>query len=479
MSPGAIHGSDTVFCWGVKLTNCVKNGQNRKALDLFQTMQAEGVKPNSLIFVLSLKACANSRALEEGRLIHKQIIESGSGCESNIFLGNGLINMYAKCGRIEEACRVFNNLPARDAVSWNSLLMAYVKHRDGAERALELYSQMQQQHTEADNFTFAGVLQACASMKALEQGKLVHAQFLRSGHKADAFVSTSLMEMYTKCGCIEDAYRVFIYMAVHNVVTWTAMIMGFVQCGKGDRALELFKAMQQQGVEPNSITFMGALNACACLGALDEGKLVHAQIKQRRMESDLYIGSCLINMYTKCGSIADAWVVFNSMPKKDMVSWNIMLMGFGMHGLGNEALRLLEQMLQEGLETNSSTFISLLQACNHAGLVDEGCYFFEFLAPIYGVQAILEHYSSMVDIFGRSGFLNEAEDMIRSMFCLPDACVWMSLLGACTIHGNVEIGERAAKELLQLDPENTSAYVSLSKVYGGSTKFDTSAQIRN
>ncbi|KAH9530771.1 hypothetical protein CY35_19G002200 [Sphagnum magellanicum] len=271
--------------------------------------------------------------------------------------------------------------------------------------------------------------------------------------------------MYAKCGSMEDAQTVFNKMPSHDVVTWNSMILGHVKCGQGQKALELFQQMNKEGVKPDSVTFVGVLNACASIVALEEGRCVHQQIIESGWDSNVFVGNSLVDMYAKCGSMEDAQTVFNKMPSHDVISWNAILGGCAMHGHGNEALKLFEQMCEEGVKPDDITFVCLLSACSHAGLVDEGMSCYASMITVYMISPKSEHYSCMVDLLGRAGKLHEAENMIKVMPGKPYVPAWRALLGACKIHGNLEMGERVAKQFLELEPENAVDYVLLSNIY--------------
>jgi pentatricopeptide repeat protein len=473
LAPGSVQSN--IFSWNSRLARYVKAGQHENALELFQQMQQEGMIPDGFTFVQLLNACASLRALEEGRHIHMQIIQQG--CESDAYVGSSLVDMYAKCGSIEDAWRVFNRMPTRNVVAWSAMILGYVKSGQG-QKALELFHQMQHEGVQPDPVTFVGVLTACARVVALEEGRHVHEEIVQAGVESNVFVSNSLVDMYAKCGSMEDAWKVFNRMPTRNVVAWSAMILGHVKCGQGHKALALYRQMQQEGVEPDPITFVGVLNACASVAALEEGRHVEEQIIQSNYDTDIFLDSSLVDMYAKCGSLEDAWRVFNRMPIRDMVSWTAMLGGYAMHGRGKEALRHFEQMCEKGVEIDKITFVSLLSACSHGGLVDEGLHYFESMHLVYGISATVEHYACMIDLLGRSGCLEEAEDLIKIMFCAPHAAVWMALLGACSIHGNVEMGEHVAKQVFELDPGNAAAYVLLSNIYASAGKWDLSANVQ-
>ncbi len=456
-----------VVVWNAMILGCVKCGQGQKALELFQQMLCQGVEPDAIAFVGALNACANVGALGDGRHVHEQIIESGF--EDNVFVGCSLIDMYAKCGSIEDAWSVFNSMPLRDIVAWSAMILGHAKCGQG-QKALELFEQMQQEGVEPDYVTFMGVLNACASLGALEHGRRVHRQIIRSNCESHVYVGNSLVDMYVKCGSMEDAWRLFNKMPIRTVVAWSALILGHVKCGQGEKALELFRQMQLEGVEPDPVTFVGVLNACASVAALEEGRRVEEQIIQSCCEYDVFVGNSLVNMYSKCGSIDDAFRVFNELPSRDIVSWNAMLGGYAMHGHAKEAIAHVQQMCEDGLEIDNVTFVSLLSACSHAGLVDEGLHYLESMSIVYSIPAKLEHYSCIVDLLGRAGHLDDAEDLIKMMPCEPSGSVWKALLGACRIHGNVEMGECIAKKVLELDPGNSASYVPLANIYAAAGK---------
>jgi pentatricopeptide repeat protein len=232
-------------------------------------------------------------------------------------------------------------------------------------------------------------------------------------------VGNSLVDMYAKCGSIEDAWIVFNKMSSRDVVTWNAMILEHVKCGQGQKALQLFQQMQQENMQPDSVTFVAVLNACASIGALKEGRCAHAEIIQSGCESHVFVGNSLVDMYTKCGSIEDAWIVFNKMSSQDVVTWNAILGGCAMHGHGREALKCFESMCEEVVQPNDITFVCLLSACSHAGLVDEGMHLYASMLRDYMISAKSEHYTCMVDLLGRAGHLQEAENIIKAMPCTP------------------------------------------------------------
>ncbi|CAM6003174.1 unnamed protein product [Sphagnum balticum] len=472
MAPGTVQMHS--FSWNRRLAKYVKTGEYEKTMELFKQMQKRGMRPDRFTFVLVLNACVGLRALEEGRRAHQLIMQTG--CEADVFVGSSLVDMYAKCGRMEDAWRVFYKMPSQDVVTWPAMILGYVRCGQG-EKALELYKRMQQEGVQPDAVTFVGVLNACASLMALEEGRSVHQQMIQCGCHLDAFVGSSLVDMYAKCGSMEEASRVFNKLPSRAVVCWTAMIFGHVKYGEGHKALDLFHQMQEEGVQPDAVTFAGVLNACASIMALEEGRRAHERIIQSRCESHVFVTNSLVDMYVKCGSMEDACRVFNTMPSHDVVSWNALLGGFAMHGQGKEALVHFERMCEEGVHPDDITFVCLLSTCSHSGFVDEGLCFYALMTTVYRIPAKLEHYTCMVDLLGRAGHLQEAENMIQGMPCKPNAAIWMALLGACRIHGNVEMGERMAKRVLELEPKNAAGFVLLSNLYAATGNLELSENV--
>ncbi|KAJ7528371.1 hypothetical protein O6H91_15G000800 [Diphasiastrum complanatum] len=465
-----------VVSWTAMIAGYAQNGLGKEALALYEQMKQEGMQPNSLTLVLLLKACASLAALEQGKQLHSEIIKRGF--QSDVVVGSTLVNMYAKCGCTEDARELFDNMSERDVISWNAMIAGYAQNGLGKE-ALALYEQMKQEGVQPDNVTLVLLLKVCASIAALEQGKQLHYEIIKRGFQSDVVVGSTLVNMYAKCGCTEDARELFDNMSERDVVSWTAMIAGHAQNGLGKEALALYEQMKQEGVQPDNVTLVLLLNACASLAALEQGKQLHSVIMKRDFQSDVVVGSTLVDMYAKCGCTEGARELFDNMSERDVVSWNAMIAGYAQNGLGKEALALFEQMQREGTKPNEVTYISVLSACAHSGLVDQGRYFFDSMCKNQGVTPTKEHYACMVDLLGRAGCLADAELFINKMPIQPDIVVWMTLLGAARNHGHAEIGRRAFDRVVQLDPKNAAPYVLLSNIYAAAGKKDELAKIRN
>eukprot|EP01018_Ginkgo_biloba_P030407 Gb_26154 [translate_table: standard] len=452
-----------------------QNGRVHEALVLFRKMQIQGMKPNSAAISIILPACAHLADLQKGKEIHEYVIRNGFG--SDMFVMNALLDMYTKCGSTRIARQVFDQMPDRDVVSWNTMIAGYAQNGD-ANEALKLFAQMQVEDMKPDSVTIASVLPACAHLAALQPGKDIHAFVIRNGLESEDVVGNALLTMYIKCGNIEDAHRTFGKMLQSDVVSWNAMIAGYAQNGHGNEALKWFCRMQLVGVKPNSVTIASVLPACANLAILHWGKEIHGYIIRSGFEMDVFVGSALIDMYAKCGFIDFAQQVFVKMFEQNVVVWNAMIAGYGMHGFGQDALSLFYQMQQVGIMPDHITFVSVLSACSHAGLVDKGRQFIDCMHRDYGITPTVEHYACVVDLLGRAGYLDEADDFIRKMPIEPNAGTWGALLGACRIHCNMDLAVYVAEQLFKLEPENDGYYVLLSNIYAAAGRWADVAKVR-
>ncbi|KAJ7541880.1 hypothetical protein O6H91_10G080800 [Diphasiastrum complanatum] len=469
-----MHKRDVVS-WTALIAGYARQGLGKEVLDLYEQMKQEGVQPDNVTYVVLLKACASITSLEQGKQLHSDIVESGF--ESDVNVRNALVDMYAKCGCIEDAREVFNNMQKRDLVSWNAMIAGYAQHGLGKD-ALNLYEQMKQEGAQPDIVTYVVLVKACSSIAALQQGKQLHLDIIKSGFESDVIVGNTLVDMYAKCGCIEDARQVFDSMHERNVVSWTAIIAGYEQHGFSKESLDLYNQMKHEGVQPDIVTYVVLLRACARIAALELGKQLHMDVIENGFELDVILGNTLVDMYKKCGRVDYAHEVFNSMHKRDVVSWNVMIAGYAQQGLGKEALILLEQMQREGTKPNDVTYVSALSACSHSGLVDKGRHLFDSMCKDHGIIPTMDHYACMVDLLGRAGCLADAEAFISKMPVHPNAVVWMTLLSAARNHGHVEIGRRAFDCVVKLEPENAVAYVLLSNIYAVAKQRDEVAEIR-
>jgi pentatricopeptide repeat protein len=390
---------------------------------------------------------------------------------------NTMVAGYAQNGQVEEALDVFEKMPERNTISWNALIAGYAQN-GCSDEALELFQKMQVAGVKPDSKTFGSVLPTCANLGALDQGREIHGRIITSEFQYDFVVQSALADVYAKCGILEDARKLFDKMCQRDVVSWTAMITGYAQNGYSVEALNLFKEMKLAGVKPDCKTFAGVLPACAKLASLEQGMEIHEEITGSGFQSDVIVANALIDMYAKCGSIIKAHHLFDNMPQRNVVSWTTMIGGYAMHGFGKEALKIFEKMQHSGMKPNRATLVCVLSACCHAGLVDEGWLYFNCMTQHYHITPTMEHYGCMVDLFGRAGLLDEAQNFINKMPVEPNAVVWSCLLGACRKHNNVELGEYVAGRLFELDPENATPYVVMSNMYASACRWDDADNVR-
>lgn len=448
--------------WNTMISACAQNRRGEEALNLFRQMQVERVEPNKVTFLCTIEACASLANLEESHDLFTVIRQSRY--KEDIVVVTALLNMYGKCGRPGDALHLFNTISQHDAVSWNAMIAAYSQNGYGKE-ALDLFNQMLHDGMKPTEATFVCALDACANLSALREGHRIHAVCVDNGYSGHLVVGNALINMYGKCGSLLDARYIFGKLHRHNVVSWTAMMTAYVQENQGKEALDAFRQMQLYEIKPNKVTFVCALDACASLAALEEGLAIHAAIADSAFELDILVGTALIHMYGKCGRLQDARTAFGKMPEHDLACWNAMLTACSQNGYGDETLHFFDQMQFEGVKPNCISFICILTACNHMGWVDDARHYFMSINRDHGLPLIIEHYVCMIDLLGRAGCLDEAEDLISSIRSENIASAWLNLLAACRIHGDVERALRAAYYYTVLNPAIATPYVMLSNIY--------------
>ncbi|XP_057820377.2 pentatricopeptide repeat-containing protein At3g12770 [Cryptomeria japonica] len=464
-----------VITWSTLIAGYSQSENGSESMKLYSQMQLANIRPDSFTMVSVLQTCTHVRALLEGEIMHCYVIKSGF--ESDVYIGNSLIDMYSKCGRVNLAHLLFEKMSERNVVSWNSMLAGYVQN-ENAREAFTVFYQMQQIDATSDSCTMVIIIQACAHLRALHQGKCVHGYIVKANLDLDAFVQNSLIDMYAKCGNVDSARQLFDRMSNRNTISWTAMIGGYSHSGLPSEAMALFRQMQIVAVKPNTVTMVNVLLSSTRFAALHQGKQIHGYIIKSGFHSDVGVGTALIDTYANCGSVEIARQLFDQMPERNVVSWSTMIAGYGMHGLGEEAIMLFRQMQLAGEMPNHITFVSLLSACSHAGLVEQGWKYFNSMTQNYSIVPKVEHYACMVDLLGRAGHLNEAWDFIRAMPLEPSASVWGALLGACRIHSNIHLGHCVAEHLLDLEPDNAGCYILLSNIYAAAGRWDDVAKMR-
>ncbi|XP_039062999.1 pentatricopeptide repeat-containing protein At4g33990-like isoform X2 [Hibiscus syriacus] len=464
-------------CWNAMISGYCQNGNSAEALDVLNEMRLEGVTMDPVTIVSILPICAQSDDVLNGMLIHVYAIKRG--LEFDLFVSNALINMYAKFGKLANAQKVFDNMVLRDVVSWNSIIAAY-EQNDDPDRALAFFYNMQLTGISPDYLTLVSLSSIVAELGDSRSAKSVHGFVTRRGWiQKDVISGNSVVDMYGKLGDVNSARAVFDAQPVKDVVSWNTLITGYAQNGLASEAIEAFDMMQEyKEVAPNQATWVSILPAYSSVGALRQGMRVHGLSIKTSLYLDIFVGTCLIDMYGKCGELDVAMSLFYEVPKTTSVPWNAIISCLGIHGHAEKALKLFREMREEEVKPDHITFVSLLSACSHSGMVEEGQWCFNVMKEEYRIEPILKHYGCMVDMFGRAGHLERAYDFIKNMPVKPDASVWGALLGACRIHGNVDLGAIASERLFEVDSENVGYYVLLSNIYANIQKWEGVDKVR-
>lgn len=425
-----------------------------------------------------LNACINQRAFREGQRVHSHMIKTQYLPPE--FLRNRLLVFYSKCGCLGDAWYVFDEMPKRSVVSWTAMLSAY-SQRGFVSEALDLFMVMSKSDTKPNEFTFATVLTSCVGLSGVLLGQQIHCLIIKRNFEVNIFVGSSLLDMYAKGGRIHEARKVFEGLPERDVVSCTAIISGYAQLGLDEDALEQFRRLQTEGMSSNFVTYSSVLAALSGLSALDLGKQVHNRIMRLKLPFNEIMHNALIDMYSKCGNLGYARRIFDTMPEKTIVSWNAMLMGYSKHGMEKEAVELFQSMRKENeVKPDSVTLLGVLLGCSHGGMDDLGLSIFdEMVNGEYQVEPEIEHYGCVVSMLGRAGQIEEAFEFIKKMPMEPSATTWVTLLGACRVHSNVDIGEIVGHHLIECDPGNSSTYVILSNLYASASRWDDVRRVRD
>ncbi|XP_072994393.1 pentatricopeptide repeat-containing protein At1g15510, chloroplastic [Typha latifolia] len=460
--------------WNAMISGYFANGEYIEGLGLFFTMWDLSLEPDLMTITSVVSACGSLGNKSLGKEIHGYAIKKNF--VANVSVHNSLIQMYTSLGSMREAEKIFSRMESKDVVSWTAMISGYEKNAS-PEKALEVFELMEANNVSPDEVTIASVLAACACLGCLDIGVKLHELARSKGLMPYTIVGNTLLDMYSKSRCIDKAIEVFKRMPEKDVISWSSIISGFRINHRSFEALSFFRLMQAD-VKPNSITFIAALAACAAVGALSCGREIHAQALRNGLGSKGYLANALLDLYVKCGRTEYAWIQFNLLGEKDVVSWNIMLTGYAGRGHGDLAVVLFSRMVEAGVHPDEVTFVAILCACSRSGMVSQGWDFFNSMTQKYSIIPNLRHYACMVDLLGRAGFLEEAHNFIKDLPIEPDAAIWGALLNGCRIHRNIELGELAAKSIFQLESETVGYYVLLCNLYVDGGRWDQVARVR-
>ncbi|XP_020235966.1 pentatricopeptide repeat-containing protein At3g09040, mitochondrial [Cajanus cajan] len=463
--------------WNAIIVGYVQEEEEAGAFALFWRMNSHGVVPDEVSIASILSACGNTKVLQTGQQFHCLSVKLG--LETNLFSGTSLIDMYSKCGAIEDARKIYSSMPERSVVSMNALIAGYALKN--TKEAINLLHEMHILGLKPSEITFASLIDVCRGSPMVILGMQIHCAIVKRGLLCGSeFLGTSLLGMYMDSQRLADANLLFSeFSNLKSTVMWTALISGHTQNECSDVALNLYREMLDNNILPDQATFVTVLRACALLSSLHDGREIHSLIFHTGFDTDELTNSALIDMYAKCGDVKSAAQAFEELAiKKDVISWNSMIVGFAKNGYAESVLRVFDKMTQSCINPDDVTFLGVLTACSHAGWVYEGRQIFDIMVNYYGIEPKVDHYACMVDLLGRWGFLKEAEEFIDKLEVEPNAMIWANLLGACRIHGDEKRGQRAARELIKLEPQNSSPYVLLSNMYAASGHWDEARSLR-
>ncbi|KAL8112685.1 hypothetical protein AgCh_020122 [Apium graveolens] len=464
--------------WNALIAGYVELGDRVNSFRLLNCMKRERTSVDDGTFAPLLTLLDDPVLYKLTLQLHGAVLKHGLAHCNTVY--NATITAYSACGSIQDAKRVFDSFPfARDLVTWNAMLAAYIVHEQ-ENNAFILFLKLRELGLMPDLYTYTSMISACSGKPQECQGKSLHCLVLKTGLEQSTPISNSLIAMYLRSNSIymEEALLIFSSMNVKDRVSWNSVLTGFSQYGLSENALKLFQEMNLNHEEIDHYAFSAVLRSCADMATLQLGQQVHVLSIKSGFETNEYVTSSLIFMYSKCGFIEDARRCFEATRKVSAVSWNSIMFGYAQHGQGQVALDLFHLMKDENVKMDHITFVAVLTACSHIGLVDEGKEFLQCMESDYGIPPRMEHYACAVDLFGRAGRLQEAKAVVEGMPFQPDAMVWKTLLGACRISGDIELASEVASYLMESDPGEHCTYVLLSDIYGHFRRWDEIASVK-
>ncbi|PON55172.1 DYW domain containing protein [Trema orientale] len=517
-----IPGRD-VRSWTILISGLARIGSFRMVLELFRTMLMEGVRPNQFTLSSLLRLCSSENEPKMGKGIHGWILRNG--IDFDVALENSVLDFYVKCGAfhyaerlfkrrtetdtiawnimigghmrigdVEKSLDLFSRLPFKDVASWNTIIDGLM--RKGYERtALELLYQMAKNGPALNEFTFSTALVLASTLSLWELGRQIHSLVLILGIHNKGFIRTSLIDFYCKCGKMEQALVIFrkipqVYLhslnpivtrdeSVTEIIAWSSLISGFVYNNEYEDALQTFISMIREHIGVDRFTVTTIASVCANIGSLTLGQQIHAYNQKIGHQLDFHLGSSLVDMYSKCGSLEDARMIFKQASSPNVVLWTSMVSACALHGQGREAIRIFELMIKEGVKPNEISFTVVLSACSHAGLLEEGCNYFQLMKEVYHIKPGVEHLTCMVDLYGRAGRLDEAKEFIQRNHISNQSLILKSLLSSCRLHKNIEMGNWVSEKLLHLGSLDAGSHVLFSNSCAINHRWEEAAKMRN
>ena len=468
----------SVFTWTALIFAYAEFDRGHESLSAYHQMVKDKIKPNSFTFVALFKACGSIPNLEQGKSFHALADRHGFICH-NVYVGTALLSMYEKCGALKEAEQVFVSLDERNVVSWNVMLSLYVEQGEG-EKAIKLYRQMEESGINSDQQTLLFAIQACGILAlqkettsnvtrsteriGFEIGHALHFIVHMKQLAGDTIINTALLKMYGRCSAFVEAENVFNSLSHRDIVAWTTMLTIYTEQGQADLALELYARMQTEDVSLDDISMICILQGCSGRGSLGICENIHFAIVASGFDENSSVSATLIHAYGNCMRTSDARAIFNKQSDPDVVAWNACISGYAGEGNMQEVVIMFER-LKEHIKPNEVTFILVLSACSHCGLVTKGLEYLESMSKNYGLDPNLKHYGIMIDLLGRKGEFKRIMDMVKTMPMQADLTIWLSLLDSCDLHGNIKLAEEVFHHAVSLEPNHATPYVLMSKIY--------------
>lgn len=496
------------YIWNTMIRGYSRAQIPAMAISFFRQMIRERVEMDSRSFVFTLKACEQFPRILEGNSVHCMIWKLGFG--PDLLVRNGLIHYYAERGYLLFARKKFDESSMRDVVTWTTMIDGYAT-RNCSKEAVNLFELMLLSNVEPNEVTMIAVLSACSQKGDIGMAERIHDYIKKKNADCSPNLLNAMLDAYAKCGCLTTAKEIFDKMRTRDVFSWTSIVNGYAKHGELDSARKFFDAMPEKnliswnamiagysqnnqpkealkvfhemvevGLVPIENTLVCALSACGQLGCLDLGQWIYQYyINTKGIQLSVILWNAFMDMYAKCGNIDEAANIFNEISKRNLVSWNIMIAGYAAHGHAMEALILFEQMTSMSLKPDHVTFLAVLSACSHGGLISEGREYFKSMVRDFGLEPQREHYACMIDLLGRIGMLEKAYELITNMPMEPSESAWGALLNACRKHKNVEMAKLSAQKLLDLDPQDSGIYVLLANVYADSKRWSDVRRVRS
>ncbi|PIN10467.1 hypothetical protein CDL12_16941 [Handroanthus impetiginosus] len=466
---------NTVSCVSL-ITSFRQCGEYEEALRVFLWSLRTGVQVNEFLYGSILGACAALGHLEVGMQV--QCLAIKCGLRMDPFVVTSLVNFYAKCGALELAYRALREADKPNVTAWTALIGGYVPEGKARE-AIDFFQEMLLSGIKPNEQTFASVLGAFGKEYDIQGGMQLHSLIIKMGFESFTFVSNALLDFYAKVNRLEESFKAFGEMEVHDTVSWNALIAGCVNSSRYEEAIQCIRDMSSERVEFDPYTYSSLLSICGDLPAAEWGKQAHCCIIKCQLDhSNVVVGSALVDMYAKCGRLNYAKKVFNILPRRNLVSWNSMISGYAQHGFGKEALEIYHVMTKNGIKPNDITFIGVLSSCVHVGALDEALQYFDSMIKEFGITPRSDHFACIVNLFSRKGQTREADDFIKSFHSDPGKVVWRCLLSGCVNNKDLELAIYAAEKILSIDPNDASVYVMLSNIYADLSMWNEASEVR-